>query len=92
VQGPQRIPEHTDPALRVMTLAVTGAYNLKGLYCCQNAKSGVRMFRPALEASDRRLSESPANPADLVVAGGEPLVAPGLVGRTVALIEPARCR
>jgi hypothetical protein len=49
----------------------------------------VRTFRPAVEASDRRLSESRANPADFVVAGGEPLVALDLVGRTVALVEPA---
>jgi sulfatase maturation enzyme AslB (radical SAM superfamily) len=75
-----------------MTLALTGACNLKGLYCCQNVRSGVRTFRPAVEASDRRLSESRANPADFVVAGGEPLVALDLVGRTVALIEPAWCR
>jgi sulfatase maturation enzyme AslB (radical SAM superfamily) len=76
--------------LRMMTLALTGACNLKCQYCYQNAKSGAQMPWNLLRAAADRVLESASAHVEVVFAGGEPLLALGLIRRAVEYIEGRR--
>jgi uncharacterized protein len=74
----------------MMTLALTGACNLRCRYCYQNAKSGARMPWPVLKAAADRVLESTSPRVDVVFAGGEPMLAFDLIERAVGYIERRR--
>jgi len=78
--------------LRMMTLALTGACNLKCRYCYQNAKTGRPMSCAVLRAAADRLLESTDPGPELVFAGGEPLLALGTIRHAVQYIERRRSR
>ena len=75
-----------------MTLALTGECNMRCRYCYQNAKSGVCMPWPVIEAAADRLLHSTAPCVEMVFAGGEPLVAFDLMRRAVEYTERHRPR
>ena len=76
--------------LRLVTLALTGACNLRCAYCYQDTKSRGRMAWPVMRAAVGRLLESPSPDRDLVFAGGEPLLAFDLVQRAVRYVGRRR--
>ena len=69
--------------LSMMTLALTGECNLSCRYCYQNTKSGRRMPWMVLRSAADRLLQSTSSRAELVFAGGEPLLALDAIQRVV---------
>jgi len=73
--------------LRGLTAVLTTACNLECTYCFQTARGGVAMPWSVLRAALELLLEQGMSGAELVLTGGEPLLALPLVRRTVTWVE-----